>query len=227
MENKVKMISELLFHYFSHNGIGLSGIPNRINVKSISTWGLKWTRSVDRLQGSVLLSSCAQTDPRTHKQTHTFSNESRQRKLWKSHEAHFFPFSVSPWHWPFCNVAPYSLLVSTCFVPSHPSLSFITPTLNPLRPISPGWGERGSGVEGGAPVRPIACGIISAPLPSPLLYRIVGKPVCGRSPGGLLLFITKETTQQNHLTSGPHGPAMPRVCVCVLEVEGFSSLKDS
>lgn len=58
------------------------------------------------------------------------------------------------------------------------------------------------------PARPVACGIISGPL----LYRIVGKPAHRGSPGGLLLFITKETTQQNHLTSGPHGPAATQVC---------------
>lgn len=96
MENKVKMISELLFHYFSHNGNGLSGIPNRMNVKSISTWGLKWTRSVDRLWGSVPLSSCAQTEPCAHTNRHTrFFWTRADRENFESHARLTFSLFLS------------------------------------------------------------------------------------------------------------------------------------
>lgn len=33
--------------------------------------------------------------------------------------------------WPFCNVAPYSLVVSTVSVPAHPSLPPVSPPTNP------------------------------------------------------------------------------------------------
>lgn len=77
--------------------------------------------------------------------THTDTQQQNFESHISSKEAHTL-FSTPPvfflsWHyvcvcvcvrsWPFCNVAPYSLVVSTVSVPGHPSLPPVSPPTNP------------------------------------------------------------------------------------------------